>query len=222
VPEVPPSLPWRGSSPPDPDPDPDGDRARRRRGTGRSRIFDLASGDPTFARLGRRRTRRQLVVAHVLLTIYLIASLVLFAAGPRFIAAAVFGPRLGPALAAGFAVVLVVAWFAVTGMVNFATQGIAELPGEALDEVQATLRRDVEAASYRVVIRVMAIVAFLAASALGGLAGRARRLDADPGPLIDLSLTGRSLLLGGVLLLSASLALLPRWRLAWQLPDVED
>jgi hypothetical protein len=188
----------------------------------RRRIFRSAAEDPTHAWLGRRAARRRLVVAHVLLTTYLIASLVLFAAGPRYVAAAIFGPALGPVLAVGMAAVLLVAWFALTGMLNIATQGIADLPDEALDEVQATLRRDVEAASYRIVVRSMAAVGFVAASALGGLAGRARRIDGDPGPLIDLSLTGRALLLGGVLLLAATLALLPRWRLARQLPDVED
>jgi len=175
-----------------------------------------------MAWLGRSTARRRLVVAHALLTAYLIASLVLFAAGPRYVAAAIFGPVLGPVLTLGTAALLLVAWFALTGMLNFATQGILDLPDDVLDEVQATLRRDVEAASYRTVVRTMAAVGFIAASALGGLAGRARQLDADPGPLLDLSLTGRSLLLGGVLLLAASLALLPRWRLAWQLPDIED
>ena len=188
----------------------------------RRRILRSAVDDPTHAWLGRRGARRRLVVAHVLLTTYLVASLVLFAAGPRYVAAALFGPTLGPVLAIGMATVLLVAWFALTGMLNFATQGISDLPDDALDEVQATLRRDVEAASYRAVVRTMAVVGFVAASLLGGLAGRARRVDGDPGPLIDLSLTGRALLLGGVLLLAATLALLPRWRLAWQLPDIED
>ncbi len=188
----------------------------------RRSLFRSAAEDPRLAWLGRSAARRRLVVAHVLLTTYLIASLVLFAAGPRNVAAALFGAAPGPVLAVGMAAVLLVAWFALTGMLNFATQGIADLPDDALDEVQATLRRDVEAASYRIVVRTMAAVGFVAASALGGLAGRARRVDGDPGPLLDLSLTGRALLLGGVLLLAASLALLPRWRLAWQLPDVED
>jgi hypothetical protein len=191
------------------------------RGLLRRRILRTAVDDPTNAWLGRRAARRRLVVAHVLLTAYLIASLVLFAAGPRYVAAAVFGPTLGPTLAVGMAVLLLVAWLALAGMLNFATQGIADLPAEALDEVQATLRRDVEAASYRIVVRTMAAIGFAAASALGGLAGRARRIDGDPGPLLDLGLTGRALLLGGVLVLAASLALLPRWRLAWQLPDIE-
>lgn len=189
---------------------------------GRRSLFRSAADDPTHAWLGRSAARRRLVVAHVLLTTYLVGSLVLFAAGPRGIAAAIFGTTLGPLLAVGMAALLLVAWFALTGMLNFATQGIADLPDDALDEVQAVLRRDVEAASYRVVVRTMAAVGFVAASALGGLAGRARRVDGDPGPLLDLSLTGRALLLGGVLLLAAALALLPRWRLAWQLPDVED
>jgi hypothetical protein len=188
----------------------------------RRRIFRSAATDPTFAWLGRRSARRRLVVAHVALTTYLVASLVLFAAGPRDIAPAIFGPVLGPTITIVIAVLLLVGWFALTGMLNYATQGIADLPDEALDEVQATLRRDVEAASYRTVVRTMALVALVAASALGGLAGGARRIDGDPGPLIELTLTGRAVLLGGVLLLAAFLALLPRWRLAWQLPEMED
>ncbi len=153
--------------------------------------FRQVDGDPRWAWTGRRRNRRLLVAAQALL---LVLAVALLAAGRPVLALLAFLP-----------------FFPLMSAINVGCYGVLELPLSELDDVMVRLRAEARATAYTLLVVVLGIL-FATLTALFLVTN-----DASTG---QLAVPALAVLLGPAGLWLTAM-LLPRWVLAWQLPEPE-
>jgi len=154
--------------------------------------FAELDANPRFAWTRRRRNRRLLVLAQAML---LLASLVLFAF-----------EQLLPAL------VVFLTFFPLMSLVNLSIHGILDIPAARLDPVMQGLRTEAKATAHSILLWLLIALASVVL-VLGALSvDDAGRVDVSLFPVVGVGF--------GAVFTAGSL--MPRWLLAWQLPEPDE
>ncbi len=153
--------------------------------------FRELDGDPRWAWTGRRRNRLLLVAVQALLLVLVVA---LLAAGHLVWALLAFLP-----------------FFPLMSAINIGIHGVLELPVAELDDVLVRLRTEARATAYTLVVALLGAL-FAVLVALFLVTGDASR--------DELTVPTLAVLVGPAGLWLTAM-LLPRWVLAWRLPEPE-